>query len=108
MRRQEKLMAEFVTICPLAELGNGECKTVQVNGNSIAIYNVDGKVFATDNTCLHRGGGLGEGFLNGEVVSCPWHMWEWNVRTGENLEDPSLKLRTYPVRVDGDAIKIEL
>ena len=53
-----------------------------------------------------RGGPLGEGTLEGEVVTCPWHHWEYNVRTGELVTNPTVKLVTYPVHVDGDEIKV--
>ncbi len=99
-------MAEFVTVAKLSELTVGTAKTVEVNGKEIALYNVDGKIYATDNTCLHQGGPLGEGTLQGYVITCPWHMWEYDVRTGENLDDKTLKLVTYPVQVEGDEIKV--
>ena len=99
-------MAEFVKVASTSELEPGSAKTVEVNGKAIALYNVGGKIFATDNTCLHQGGPLGEGILEGEIITCPWHMWEYNVRTGENLGDSSLKLATYPVEVDGTDIKV--
>ncbi|HEV2245422.1 MAG TPA: Rieske 2Fe-2S domain-containing protein [Terriglobia bacterium] len=99
-------MAEFVTVAKLSELDPGIAKAVEVNGKAIAVFNVNGKIFATDNTCLHQGGPLGEGMLEGNVVTCPWHMWQYNVCTGENLEDSLLKLETYPVQVEGDDIKV--
>ncbi|HEV2247176.1 MAG TPA: Rieske 2Fe-2S domain-containing protein [Terriglobia bacterium] len=99
-------MAEFVTVAKLSELDPGIAKAVEVNGKAIAVFNVNGKIFATDNTCLHQGGPLGEGMLEGNVVTCPWHMWQYNVCTGENLEDSLLKLETYPVQVEGDEIKV--
>ncbi len=86
----------------------GSCKTVEVQGKAIALFNVGGKIYALDNTCLHQGGPLGEGRLEGEVVTCPWHMWEFNVRTGEKVGEPSLRVATYPVQVDGDDIKVAL
>jgi nitrite reductase (NADH) small subunit len=79
---------------------------VEVNGKAIALFNVEGTVYALDNTCLHQGGPLGEGMLEGEVVTCPWHMWEYNVRSGEKVGDPSLKVATYPVQVEGNDIKV--
>ena len=102
----EGAMAEFVRVASLSELDPGVAKAVEVNGKTIALYNVNGTVYATDNTCLHQGGPLGEGILEDGVVTCPWHMWQYNVRTGENLEDSLLKLETYPVQVDGDDIKV--
>lgn len=99
-------MAEFVKVASLSELDPGIAKAVEVNGKSIALYNVNGTVYATDNTCLHQGGPLGEGMLEGDVITCPWHMWQYNVRTGANLEDSLLKVDTYPVLVEGDDIKV--
>ncbi|HUZ45909.1 MAG TPA: non-heme iron oxygenase ferredoxin subunit [Terriglobia bacterium] len=101
-------MAQFVKVASLAELAAGTGKAVEVNGKSLAIYNVNGTVYATDNACLHQGGPLGEGTLEGDVITCPWHMWQYNVCTGENLEDSMLKVETYPVRVSGDDIEVEI
>ena len=99
-------MAELVKVADVAELPVGSCKPVEVNGKTIALFNVDGKIFALDNTCLHQGGPLGEGMLEGEVVTCPWHMWEYNVRTGEKVGSPSLRVAAYPVEVEGNDIKV--
>ena len=99
-------MAEFVKVASLPELAPGSAKAVEVKGKAIALFNVEGTIYATDNTCLHQGGPLGEGELMGEVVICPWHQWEYNVRTGENVEDSSLKVATYPVQVEGSDIKV--
>ena len=99
-------MSEFVKAASLSEVGPGSCKAVEVAGKTIALFNVDGTVYALDNTCLHQGGPLGEGMLEGDVVTCPWHMWEYNVRSGEKVDRPSLKVATYEVRVEGNEIQI--
>ncbi|MCJ7502884.1 MAG: non-heme iron oxygenase ferredoxin subunit [Acidobacteriia bacterium] len=101
-------MAESIKVASISELSVGSSKTVEVQGKAIALFNVGGKIYALDNTCLHQGGPLGEGRLEGEVVTCPWHMWEFNVRTGEKVGEPSLRVATYPVQVDGDDIKVAL
>jgi nitrite reductase/ring-hydroxylating ferredoxin subunit len=101
-------VVEFIKVASISELELGSCKTVEVQGKAIALFNVGGKIYALDNTCLHQGGPLGEGRLEGEVVTCPWHMWEFNVRTGEKVGEPSLRVATYPVQVDGDDIKVAL
>ena len=98
----------FIKACNLSDLKPGECKAVEVGGKTVALFNVDGTIFALDNTCLHQGGPLGEGFLEKDVVTCPWHLWEYNVRTGQNLADPSLKVATYQVRVQGNDIEVEV
>ena len=101
-------MANFVKVASTSDLKPGAAMTVAVNGKEIALYNVAGKIYATDNTCLHQGGPLGEGILEGEVISCPWHMWEYNVCTGEKVGMSSVKLTTYPVEVEGADIKVGL
>ena len=101
-------MAEFEKCADVGQLAPGTCRMVNVAGRDLALFNVDGSVHCLDNTCLHRGGPLGEGYLDGAVVTCPWHGWQYNVRTGELLIDPSVKIATYPVRLEGTAIEVEV
>ena len=100
-------MAEFVTVAKKDELKPGECKVVDVNGRQVALHNVDGEFFATDNTCLHHGGPLGEGILEGSVVTCPWHGWKFNVKTGVSPVNPQARIETFKVKVEGDEVKVE-
>lgn len=99
-------MAEFIKVANLSDLAPGSCKPVEANGKTIALFNVDGAIYALDNTCLHRGGPLGEGTLEGDVVTCPWHLWEYNVRTGQHVTQPSVQVAAYAVEVDGNDIKV--
>jgi 3-phenylpropionate/trans-cinnamate dioxygenase ferredoxin component len=99
-------MPNFVKCANLFDLEPGACKAVEVEGKPVALFNVEGSIYCLDNTCLHRGGPLGEGILEGEVVTCPWHLWQYNVRTGENLANPQIKVATYPVEVEGNDIKV--
>ena len=73
-----------------------------------ALFNAGGQFYAIDNSCRHRGGPLGEGDLMGTTVVCPWHGWEYNVTNGENIDDPSVKVACFAVRVDGDDILLEV
>ena len=66
----------------------------EVNGKALAVFNVDGQFHVIDNTCLHRGGPLGEGELEANVVTCPWHGWQFNVTTGVCVNNPSAKVET--------------
>ena len=101
-------MAENVTVAKADELQPGQGMVAEVAGKEIALFNVGGTVYALNNTCVHRGGPLGEGDLDGEVVSCPWHNWEYNVTTGACLTNPSACVATFPVVVEGNEIKVEL
>ena len=101
-------MAENVTVAKTDELQPGQSMVAEVGANEIALFNVGGTVYALNNACVHRGGPLGEGDLDGEVVTCPWHNWEYNVTTGACLTNPSACVATFPVVVEGNEIKVEL
>jgi NAD(P)H-dependent nitrite reductase small subunit len=100
-------VASFIKVATVADIPKDSGKTVEAAGRQIALFNAGGKFFAIDNTCKHRGGPLGEGELDGTTVACPWHGWEYDITTGANLDDPSIKLGCYPVKVEGDDILIE-
>ena len=101
-------MSELFTVASTDELTPGKGLVAEAKGKEIAVFNVDGTFFAIDNTCVHRGGPLGEGDLEGEVVTCPWHSWEFNVKTGQCVNNPSACVKSYPVVLDGQDVKIEL
>jgi nitrite reductase/ring-hydroxylating ferredoxin subunit len=101
-------MAEFVKIAGTAELTPGSGLVKEVNGQAIALFNVEGAYYAIDNTCVHRGGPLGEGDLEGDTVTCPWHAWQYSVKTGKSLNNPSACVKTYEVKVEGTDVKVLL
>ena len=75
----------FVRMVKVAEVPAGTIRELQVEGKAVAVANVGGKIYAINNTCLHRGGPLGEGSLEGQVVTCPWHGWQFDVTNGKAL-----------------------
>ena len=91
-----------------ADFAPGEGRTVDAGGRTFAIFNVDGRYFALDNACPHRGGPLGEGDVDGTTVGCPWHGWRWHVTTGANVNNPAVKVACFPVRVEDGVIYGEL
>ena len=101
-------MARTVKVARLDEMPSGTVREFQADGCMIALSHVAGKFHAMDNTCLHRGGPLGEGPLEGEVVTCPWHGWQFNVTTGEACFNKEVKAKTYPVEVQGGDILVTL
>ena len=90
------------------ELVTGEGRVVEVEGRELALFNVDGVYHCIENACPHRGGPLGEGDLEGRVVSCPWHAWRWDVTTGANTNNPAVRVAAYPVTVEDGAVFVEL
>jgi nitrite reductase (NADH) small subunit len=75
---------------------------VKLGNKSVAIFKIGQEYYALDNVCLHRGGPLGEGTLEGYEVTCPWHGWTYDVRDGALSVIPALKVKTYPVRKEGN------
>ena len=98
----------FEKAASLAEIPEGSIKEVQVAGQPIALANVAGTVYAISNTCLHRGGPLGEGQLEGKVVTCPWHGWEYDVTTGKTVQNPNTGVGCYAVEIRGEEIFVSL
>ena len=98
-------MEEFVRVAGTNDVKPGHGIVAEVNGKTLAVFNVDGTYHVTDNDCVHRGGPLGEGDLEGHVVSCPWHGWQFDVTTGECVKNPSAKVNVYQVTVEGTDIK---
>jgi nitrite reductase (NADH) small subunit len=106
---KEKTMSRLIKVAEIKDVSPGAAKVVQVEGRSIALFNVAGAFHAIDNTCPHRGGPLGEGELAGELVTCPWHGAKFNVKTGEVLGPPAhTGVRSFPVTVQGNDVLVEV
>ena len=80
----------------------------EVAGNTFAVCNAGGELYALAGVCPHAGGPLGQGALHGTTLVCPWHGWEYDCRTGVNEFDEDVKVDSFTVRAEGDDILIEL
>jgi len=95
-------------VCFATALPPGTCRRFALpNGEELAIYNVNGEYYATDNFCPHRGAALSDGAVTGHIVECSWHGWRFDVRTGECLTVTE-KLRTYEVMVSEGMLLVEV
>lgn len=92
----------------LEDLQEGGGRLVEVGGREIALFRRAGRVYALDNVCPHRGAALAFGDVRGEVVHCPLHAWPFELATGRCPEVPEASVRTYPVRVEGGELELEL
>lgn len=81
---------------------------VHLQGLSLALFLIDGQVYATDSTCPHKQGPLGLGYLDGKTIYCPLHGWAFEITTGICREHPEKPISCYPARVVGDEIEIDL
>lgn len=99
-------MSRFVKVASKSAVACGSSIKVEVNGKEIALFNVDGHFCAIDDTCSHRGGPLSEGSLEGSVVACPWHGWQYDVASGACLTNPAAQQNKYEVKIEGDDILV--
>jgi len=99
-------VAEFVEVAKVRDIPPGSSRIVVVAGHPVAVLHAGDGFYALENVCLHRGGPVGEGVLEEFIVTCPWHGWEYDVRTGENVVNPMARLRTFRVKVEGDSVFI--
>jgi nitrite reductase/ring-hydroxylating ferredoxin subunit len=96
-----------VAVATLAQVPDGCMKAVSAGGVAIVLYNVGGELYASTDACPHQGSPLSAGELVDGVVMCPFHAWEFDVRTGECVSLPEARpLRRLPVRVVGDVIRV--
>jgi nitrite reductase (NADH) small subunit len=98
----------FVKVGTLSDVPPNSVREVAVGETFYALCNVEGEVHALSGTCLHRGGPLGQGAIHGTNVVCPWHAWEWDCRTGENDYNPAERVATYPVKIEGEDVLIDV
>ena len=102
-------MAKLIKIAGTKELAPGQSAAFTIEGQKIALFNVEGTYYAIGDTCTHRGGPLSEGYVQGTKVTCPWHGADFDLRTGTVLGPPAPKgVPSYKVMVEGDEIKVEI
>ena len=102
-------MSKLIKVAETKDVLPGTGKVVQVEGRSVTLFNVAGNFHAIDNTCSHEGGPLVEGELCGEVITCPWHNAQFNVKTGEAIGPPAYEgVQCFPVKVQGNDVLVEV
>ena len=98
----------YETVARVDEVEPGTVRTLRVGEREITLARVDGEFYATQAHCLHLQGPLGDGRLEDHVLTCPWHGWQYDVRTGQNEFDLAIQLRTYDVQVDDGEVRIRV
>jgi len=101
-------MSNWIRVATTDDLPEGSSRELVVGDQIIALFNVAGDVFALDGVCPHQGGPLGKGTLEGCVVTCPWHGWQFDVRTGQHQASASLRHTSFEVKVKENAIFVDV
>lgn len=98
-----------VALCRKSEVAQGQAIRIEKNGLVLAVFNLNGEYFVTDDTCTHGPGSLSEGNIEGDVVECDFHNGAFNIRTGEVVAPPCMiPLKTYVTQIEGDEVTITL
>jgi nitrite reductase (NADH) small subunit len=90
------------------DIGRGAGLVVDAGGQTLALFNVGGRFYAIHNSCPHRGGPLGHGRLHDAIVTCPWHGYRYDVRTGAHQRDASFNVPCFPVTVEAGVIYVDV
>jgi len=99
-------MSYFIKAAELAEVTETKPKILTLQGRQIAIFRIGDEIHALENVCPHRGGPIGEGMIKDGKVTCPWHDWTFDIRTGKCTFNASVCLLRFPVKVEGSDILV--
>jgi len=104
----EGSMPQRIELCGAAEVAPGNALKVETGGLALAVFNVDGEFFVTDDLCTHGPGSLSEGYIEGDVVECNFHNGQFNIKTGEVVSPPCMvPIKTYKTVVEDGRVVIE-
>ena len=99
-------MPRYVKLATLEELPPGTSKEVEHDGRVYALFNVEGVISAIDGICPHQGGPLADGSVEGTCVTCPWHGWQFDVRTGQSTLNGKIKQAGFEVKLEGGEVLV--
>lgn len=101
-------MPKRVTIARTSDVPPNGARAFPLNDRMIAVFHQAGTYYAMDDFCPHLGASLAEGWVEGDVVACPWHAWRFSLKDGCWLDNPKIKAQVFPVHLVGDSIQIEV
>jgi nitrite reductase (NADH) small subunit len=108
VRLLDDIMPRWIRVCSTDDCPPGKGIELVAGDRMVAVFNVDGKLYALDGVCPHQGGPLGKGCLTGAIVTCPWHGWQFDVRNGQHQLSRTLVQPGFPVRVEDGAVLIDV
>ena len=102
--RSGAFVTDWIRVAALSEVERGSALEVVAGGEVVALFNVEGQVYALDGICPHQGGPLGKGQLCGHTITCPWHGWQFDVTSGQHLVNASICHRRFEVKIEGEQV----
>ncbi|SOE96014.1 Ferredoxin subunit of nitrite reductase or a ring-hydroxylating dioxygenase [Burkholderia sp. D7] len=100
---------QWMKIIELIEVSADDVVAVRAGDRELAIYGVDGEVFATDNICTHGHARLCDGFVEGHEIECPLHQGRFDIRSGKAMCEPlTADIRTYPVKIENGSVYVDI
>ena len=100
-------MSQWIAVAQVSDCPPGASLEVIAGDRIVALFNIDGTIFALDGICPHQGGPLGQGSLEGNVMTCPWHGWQFNVCTGQHQLSSKITQPRLPVRIEDGTILVD-
>jgi nitrite reductase (NADH) small subunit/3-phenylpropionate/trans-cinnamate dioxygenase ferredoxin subunit len=97
-----------LTVCKAGDIPEGKSTVVSTGRKDIAVFHVGGSYFAIDDCCPHAGASLAGGYVEGGIVTCPWHAWRFRLADGAWADNPRVKTGCYPVRVQDGVVRVEV
>ncbi len=97
----------YVKVLNADELEPGTGRVVSIGSKELALFNIDGEYHCIDNSCPHADGPLGAGDIEGDTVICPWHAWQFSVRTGEMEYNPNICVARFDCKVEDGAVLVD-
>ena len=101
-------MGQRVSLGKVSDLPDGGSVVVEVNKKDVAVFHHAGQFYAIDDLCPHMGASLSGGFVEGGVVTCPWHYWRFRLADGAWADNPKVRTGCYAVHVEGDEVMLEV
>src|SRR5215204_4216630 len=107
-RSSKSVMSTKIELCRVDEVAEGEAIRVEKEGLALAVFNLNGQFYVTDDLCTHGPGLLHEGYIDGDIVECNFHNGSFNIKTGEVVDPPCMiPIKTYPTTVEDGKVFIE-
>lgn len=102
-------MSKRVELCKTEEVAAGAALKVEAAGLVVAVFNIDGEFYVTDDSCTHGPGSLSEGYVDGDVIECNFHNGQFNIKTGEVVSPPCMiPIKTYPTVVQDGKVFVDV